>query len=71
MRMANVQAGQTSKFAVIHTDLATYAATSADVSGLGTARVASFALVPEPQTVAMVMLGATRLMRRSRRRSQS
>ncbi len=68
---ANVQTGQSSQFAVIHTNLTTYATTSADVSGLGTARVASFALVPEPQTAAMVMLGATVLSRRSRRHSRA
>ena len=65
---ANVQPGETSKFAVIRTTLTSYTPVSADVSGLGTARVASFAVVPEPQAVALMALGAAVLLRRRQKR---
>ncbi len=65
---ANVQPGQTSMIAVVRTNVSSYATVNADVSGNGTARIASFAPVPEPQAVAMIALGVAVLARRRTRR---
>ena len=68
---ANVQGGETSRFAVVRTTLNSYTTVNTDVSGLGTARVASFAPVPEPQAVALFALGAAVLLRRRTTRWQA
>ncbi len=65
---ANITPGQTSMFAVVRTNLSTFSNVSLDVSGNGTARIASFALVPEPQSAALIALGAASLIRRRTRR---
>lgn len=68
---ANVQGGETSKFAVIRTNLSSYTSVNTDVSGLGTARIAAFAAVPEPQSAALLALGAAVLARRRTTRRQA
>lgn len=67
---ANVQGGETSRFAVIRTNLTSYTSVNTDVSGLGTARIAAYAAVPEPQSAALLALGAASLARRRTTRRQ-
>ena len=65
----NIQPGETSQIAVIHTNLTSYANSTIEVSGVGTAQVssfASFATVPEPQSAVLAVLGTAALIRRRR-----
>ena len=61
---ANVDIGQTSMFAVVRTNVSTYLSASMDISGNDTARIASYAPVPEPQAAALFALGSLLLLRR-------
>ena len=61
---ANINPGETSRFAVIHTDATSYLSVSMDISGIDTARIASFAVVPEPQAAALLAIGSALLPRR-------
>jgi hypothetical protein len=65
---ANIQGGETSRFAVVRTNLSVFGNNFVDISGSGTARVASYAAVPEPQTAALIGLGAALLARRPAKR---
>ena len=61
---ANINPGESSMFAVVHTNATTYLAVSMDISGLDTARIASFAPIPEPRAAALFALGSALLPRR-------
>ena len=61
---ANIHPGQASRFAVIHTDATSYLPVNMDISGVDTARIASFAVVPEPQAAALFAVGSLLLLRR-------
>ncbi len=61
---ANVDVGQTSMFAVVRTNTSAYFAVSMDISGNNTARIASYAPVPEPQSAALFAVGSLLLLRR-------
>ena len=60
---ANIQPGQTSMIAVVRTSISSYTTVNADVSGNNTARIASFAPVPEPQAAVLIALGIAVLAR--------
>ncbi len=61
---ANINPGQTSMFAVVHTNATSYLAVSMDISGIDTARIASFAPVPEPRAAVLFAVGSALLLRR-------
>lgn len=61
---ANINPGEKSMFAVVRSNATTYMAVSMDISGNDTARIESFAPVPEPQAAALTVLGGALLLRR-------
>ena len=61
---ANVNPGEKSLFAVVRTSANAYLAASMDISGTDTARIATYAPVPEPRVAALFALGSVLLLRR-------